>query len=111
MSRVSVMAMEHHTWYLGEELVALASFDSLVPSETKREMAVAIETVVEGYTLEKPQLLDPASTSRPHNSQKQGLLQHFGSVSGLDGEGTTGMGGKSIVPGCQEECICSCVGQ
>ena len=64
-SRVAAKAMERHTWYLGEELVPLAFFYSRVPSETKREMAAAIETVVEGLAPKRPKLLDPASMTLP----------------------------------------------
>ena len=65
-SRVAAKAMERHTWYLGEELVALAFFDPRVPSETKREMAVALKKEVVGHAPKRPQLLDPASLSLPN---------------------------------------------
>jgi len=64
-SSVAAKAMGRQTLYLGEELVALTFFDPGVPSETKREMAVALEKEVEGHAPKRPQLLDPASLSLP----------------------------------------------
>ena len=97
-SRVAAKAMERHTWYLGEQLVVLAFFDPRVPSETRTQ-----NTTISGSCL--------SVTPRPRDSQKQGLLQHLGSASGLDGEGTRGMDGRCILPSCEEGCICTCVGQ
>ena len=57
--------MERHVWYLVEELVALAFFDSCVPSETKRVMKAAMEILVKDHSPKRPKLLDPASMALP----------------------------------------------
>ena len=62
-STVAAKAMGRHTWYLGEELVALAFFDSRVPSDIKRKMAEALKNGAEGRAPKRPQLVDPASLS------------------------------------------------
>ena len=64
-SKIAAGAMGRHTWYLGEESVALAFFDTRVPSETKREMTAALKTEKDGRPPKRPKLGDPASLSLP----------------------------------------------
>ena len=42
IAKATVPKLRNHTWYLSKELVALALFDALVPSNTKKLMIEAI---------------------------------------------------------------------
>ena len=41
-AKATVSKLRNHTWYMSEELVALALFDPIVPSNTKKLMIEAI---------------------------------------------------------------------
>lgn len=45
ISEIASGKIKAHLWYLSEELVAMAFFDSRIPNETKRKMIMAMKTI------------------------------------------------------------------
>ncbi len=58
-----------HLWYLSEELVALALFDSRVISETKKLMLAAMDEASPGHPLKRPRV--DTSAFLGHNGLEQ----------------------------------------
>jgi len=72
ISKAACKKLEHHLWYLSEELVGLSFFDSEVPVTVKRKMVQALRSLEANG-----QCAEPKRITLTANNASTASLEHF----------------------------------